>query len=139
MKKILLWSLGIVSALAITLVVHVVLVSDKQPTHLVNIQLARIDFDAPLEPEVASRLRTAVTAMDGVMHCYVNADQGTLVYGYELGQQTADAVYRRVVAVSDVPCEPFVVAESDLAGSCPAMARSGAMAHLTRWIHNLSN
>ncbi len=139
LKKLILWSLGIVAMLAVVLVAHIVAMANKPPKHLANTQLARIDFEAPLDAEAADQVRSAVQAMPGVGHCFVNAEAGTLVYSYERGQQSPETVFTRVGTISDTGCERFTVAEADLSGSCPAMANSGLMTAATNWIRNLSN
>lgn len=137
-KKIFLISAAIVLVLFAVLVVHIALVTGpKAPTHLADVQLARIDFDAPLDSAQAASVRSAVLGLPGVEHVYMNIPAGTMTYSYVCAVQDQHRVYGQVATISPVPCRAFIVEASDLAGSCPAMAQGGVQQRFSSWISEL--
>lgn len=137
LKKIFLVAFGTALLLTAALFIHLWMVSGGPRKHLSGTQLARIDFEQPIDSLQADAVRGIVQAMPGVSHAYVNVEAGTLVYSYEKDKQTSNAVFADLSARSPVPCRAFIVDAEDLATSCPAMAETGFYHTLSAWIRDL--
>ncbi|MCB0763332.1 MAG: hypothetical protein R2815_09660 [Flavobacteriales bacterium] len=137
--KILLITTATVMALFIVLVVHIQLVTKNSTKHLANIQLARIDFDAPLDATEGNAIRSGVASLAGVQHAQVNAQVGNLVYSYDRAVQDQAAVLAAVQGMTDLPCHALVVTAEAAANGCPAMTEGGLQDRLGKWIAGLLN
>lgn len=134
--KILRISLGILSALVLILVVHIYMATHKAPVHNEGMQLARIDMLQPIDSAQAINIRSHVKQITGVKSCYVNVPAGTVVYAYDLRQQSSAVVYASVASFSPVPCQQFIPNAKDLANGCPAMDHSSLEYRFANWIRS---
>ncbi len=139
LKKIFLLTGSALLLVVVALFIHIWIVAGKPAKHLAVTQLARIDFEQPLDSSQALALRSEVQGLPGVTHCYINVPDGKLVYSYDLTEQTSQAVFSRVARISPVPCKAFHVDAQDLAAGCPAMAPSGFYYTLSAWVRDLRN
>lgn len=140
LKRTLLIASGSLVLLFAVLVWHIHLVTKpKANAHLANVQLARIDFDAPLSDAEAATIRSAVDALPGVQNARVNGDHTNLVYAYDRAEQEQPTVLAVVDELTEVPCRPLVVTAEAAASGCPAMAKGGAQDRLGHWIADLIN
>ena len=135
--KILRISLGVLSALVLVLVVHIYMATHKAPVHNEGIQLARIDMLQPIDSTQAMEIRSHVKQMAGVKNCYVNVPAGTVVYAYDLRQQTSAVVYASVASFSPVPCQQFTPSAKELATGCPAMDHDSFSYRFSNWIRSI--
>jgi len=124
LKKIFFTALSIVALLGGVLAYHIYQVTRKPAGHLANVQLARMDLGMPIDHEGALELKRAVLQMEGVKHCYVNAEAGIVTYGYDRSEQTQDHVVEQVRSKTSIPVERFVVSADDLSSGCPIKPRS---------------
>ena len=132
--KILRISLGVLSALVVVLVVHIYMATHKAPVHNEGIQLARIDMLQPIDSAQAIDIRSHVKQISGVKSCYVNVPAGTVVYAYDLRQQTSAVVYASVASFSPVPCTQFVPSANDIAAGCPVLDHDSFGFRFSHWI-----
>jgi hypothetical protein len=88
--------------------------------------MARLDVAAPISDEHVAQLKSAVLQLPGVRHCFVNADAGTITYGYDRNEQTQDAVLAHVRSATELPVSQFVVSAEDMASGCPIKAPAEA-------------
>ena len=109
--------------LSTTLVAHIYMVSGK-PMVNSNLALGRIDVEDSLSEGDVARLKSIVNAMPGVHKTYVNADAGTIVFGYYNDQQNPDVVYASLSNATDYRLTKFEVSEEDLTKGCPAFDES---------------
>lgn len=141
LQRILLISGATIVALCGTLVIHIALVSkDKgSPTHLANVQLARIDFPEALPEDEAQRLQAVITAMPGVQRAQANLNDRNIVYAYDRTKQDQRAVFAQVDALTELPCQRLVVTAEAVANGCPAMVKGELHDGVGKWIAQLFN
>jgi len=119
LKRIFFFALAIVLLLGGVLAFHLHQVTSKPTGHLANIQMGRMDVEAPIDAERAAAIKSAVLQLDGVQHCFVNVEAGTVTYGYDRSKQTQDNVLDHVRSATALPVQQFVVSEADMASGCP--------------------
>ena len=124
LKKLFFTALAIVALLGGVLAYHIYQVTRKPAGHLANVQLARMDLGMPIDEEGALELKRTVLQMEGVKHCYVNADAGIITYGYDRAAQTQEHVVEHVRSTTSIPVERFVASADDLSNGCPIKPRS---------------
>lgn len=124
LKRIFFAALAIVALLGGVLAFHLYQVTSKPTGHLANVQMGRLDVEAPIDAERAAAIKSAVLQMDGVQHCFVNADAGTITYGYDRTKQTQSNILDHVRSATALPVQQFVVSAEDLASGCPIKAPS---------------
>jgi hypothetical protein len=112
---------------------------DKPVAHLANVQLARIDFTAPIAEQEGRELRSLVAGLPGVQHARFNGEAGNIVYAYDRSKQDQAAVLATVSELTNVPCRPLVVSAAEVASGCPAMEKGGTQDRLGQWIIGLLN
>lgn len=114
---------GVFVLLSAILVAHIYMVTSK-PVVNSNLALSRIDVEDSLSQADVVRLKSIVNAMPGIHKTYVNADAGTIVFGYYNDQQNPNAVYASLSNATDYRLTKFEVSDEDLTKGCPAFDES---------------
>ena len=122
--------------LSATLVAHIAMVTNKS---IVNstLNLSRIDVEDSLSEGDVANLKSKINAIPGVHKTYVNAEAGTIVYGYYKDQQNPDAVYASLSNETDYRLTKFEVSEEDLAKGCPAFDESSLTFKVGTFVQNV--
>jgi hypothetical protein len=139
MKKIilrtLLWSTVTIVLLFVVLVVHIYMVmGPSNMKYHEPMQLSRIDFIEPNDSLM--RLAEArIRANKNIKHSFINAQQGTLVYGYVPSTVDPQAIF---ASLSDMPIQakPFVADKVAVASGCPVMDKSSMTYRLGAYIQS---
>ncbi|MEX1131809.1 MAG: hypothetical protein WEC15_01165 [Flavobacteriales bacterium] len=126
LKRVFFAALAIVVLLGGVLAFHLYQVTSKPSGHLANVQMGRLDVELPMDAEGATAIKSAVLQLDGVQHCFVNAEAGTITYGYDRSKQTQDNVLAHVRATTALPVTQFVVSAEEMANGCPMKAPAEA-------------
>jgi hypothetical protein len=112
-------SLLIGGALLLGIIAFVALALRQDPVPNAQVQLSRIDFEAPLEKQEAQAVQRAVMNTAGVKHCYLNAEDGTLTFSYDLREQQNKIVLEAVQQATATNARLYQVLESAAASGCP--------------------
>lgn len=120
--------------LATSLAIHVRMAGrSAQLGHLACVQLGVIELEAPVKAETAMALKRAALSAPGVRHCYVNADAGTIAFGYDKARGTKQSVLQAVRRASPLRAALREPSAAELARSCPVRV-PGRLATWLRWI-----
>lgn len=123
-------TVSLVVILLATLAIHIYLVtpkkSDTANSDLRMRQLSRIDFKQTVDSTEAEKIRGFVQNLEGVQSTYFNAENGALVYTFEVGTQTSENVYSKVVAFGNYKAERYVVEAKEAQGGCPAHVKENS-------------
>lgn len=106
-------------ALLLGIIAFVALALRQDPVPNAQVQLSRIDFEAPLEKQEAKAIQHAVMNTAGVKHCYLNAGAGTLTFSYDLREQQNEVVLAAVQQTAATDARLYQVSESARASGCP--------------------
>lgn len=127
---------GVFVLLSATLVAHIYMVT-SEPVVNSSLNLSRIDVEDSLSKEDVAQLKSKVSAIPGVHKTYINADAGTIVYGYYNDQQNPDAVFASLSSSTDYRLTKFEVSEEDLAKGCPAFDESSITFKVGAFVQNV--
>ena len=122
--------------LSATLVAHIYMVT-QDPVVNSNLNLSRIDVEDSLSQEDVAQIKSLLNAMPGIHKTYVNADAGTIVYGYYNDQQNPDAVYASLSKSTDYRLKKFEVSEEDLVKGCPAFDENSLTFKVGTFVQNV--
>lgn len=106
-------------ALLLGMIAFLALALRQGPVPNAQVQLSRIDFEAPLEKPEAKTIQRAVMNTAGVKHCYLNAEAGTLTFSYDLREQQNKVVLAAVQQATATDALLYQVPESAAASGCP--------------------
>lgn len=141
--KIALGVLSVVGVLAITLVVHIYIVTRKPATVKNDMrvrQLSRIDFKQDITQPEADKIRGFVGGLEGVESTHFNVEDDVLVYTYAVGSQNSDDVYKKVVALGNYKADKYVVSAEAANTGCPIGAdKKSPTGKFTAFVTNLFN
>jgi len=134
--RIILIVAGVFVLLSATLVAHIYMVT-QDPVVNSNLNLSRIDVEDSLSQEDVAQIKSLLNAMPGIHKTYVNADAGTIVYGYYNDQQNPDAVYASLSKSTDYRLKKFEVSEEDLVKGCPAFDENSLTFKVGTFVQNV--
>lgn len=120
LRNILIGTVSIITTLVVGLCVHIYL-SIPDFSELPKVQLARIDFQQPIDSTEATKVKSLVSKMKGIDGVYFNVPDGVLIYSYYFEQQNAQNVYNQVVNVGKYKAQRFIVDKKLAGGGCPVM------------------
>jgi hypothetical protein len=132
--------LGAAFLLFATLVVHIaVMVHQRGPLAFATIQMARSDFQAPVDSARAQEIQKHILTLKGVKSTYCNLKDGILIYTFDNRINTAQQIYDEAIKTSGIPSVRYTVSKKDLARGCPVMNNSSFYGKLTAIISKVVN
>ena len=139
-KKIMLGVLSITLIFVAVLFVHIYMVSNKHQVNPNERQLSRIDFKQNINASEASKISAFVRSLPGVDATFFNAQDGILVYTYQLNKQNSMHVFAKLMAFGHYKAERYVVSADAAKSGCPAgMQNLGMMASINKYATQLFN
>lgn len=142
-KKI---KIGIISLLGIgfllfaVLIVHIaIMVDNNEPLPMATIQMARADFQEPIDSLDAQYIKQKITLLQGVKSTYFNLKDEILIYTFDNRVNSAQNIYDKAIKTAGFSVERYTVSEEDLARGCPAMSDNSFYGNLTALVSNVIN
>ena len=140
MKKIIirvvLCLVAVLVILSAVLAVHIYQVTRPSGNNHTNWQLARVDFNTPMDSVEAKTIRSYFYQIEGVKQAYVNAKEGNVVYAYTPGTLEQETVNTHLKSKTELPFE-FYVANASGAEACPVINKKSPMYRLGLMFRNL--
>lgn len=126
-RKMIRWTvitLSVFVVLFFALGIHLYYVTDNfyQPKGP-QLQLARIDFQQPVDSLQGAEIQRCVNNIDGVQKSYFNLHDDILVYSFYAGEQNTEQVYNLLMHSGAYEARRFVVDETQAAAGCPVMGK----------------
>lgn len=132
--------LGLGFLLFLTLVVHIaVMVYHKGPLPFEHVQMARVDFQKPLDSVQIASLETQLLAQKGVKTSYFNTKDDNLVYTFDNRQNSSQKIYQEIFQSGALSAKRYTVSADDLAKGCPVMNNNSFYGKLTSVISKAIN
>lgn len=132
--------LGVAFLLFATLIIHIaVMVHHRGPLTFATIQMARSDFQAPVDSAQAQQIQKNILALNGVKSTYFNLKDGIVIYTFDNRINTAQQIYDKAIKTSGIPAERYTVSEMDLAKGCPVMNNNSFYGKLTAVVSKFVN
>ena len=139
-RWILLGAFGLVCLLFFTLVVHIaVMVYHKGSLPFEHIQMARVDFNAPLDSARIDALQADLLAQNGVKSSFFNTGDHNVVYTFDNRLNSSQNIYRNIFQQASIGAKPYIVSTGDLARGCPVMDNNSFYGKLTAVISKAIN
>ncbi len=137
MKKVLIWSAGVLGLLIIGLVIHIYSVTTNVRQDQRLRALARVDFLQDIDSLEANKIKAFARQIGGVEGTYFNVKDNILVYGYYPAKTDKQTVYDHIMAQGDYQAKPFVVSAEDAKSGCPVMGSKGFMKRAVVYYYNM--
>jgi cell division protein FtsX len=118
-KKIAIWSASIFIVLFVVLIIHILMVTKPVVYDNADLQLSRIDFKQDIDSLEANKIKHFVMTLPGIENVAFNDKDEILIYGYRLGQQSSDNVYKKLIEFGNYKAEKYVVSAEQLNTGCP--------------------
>jgi copper chaperone CopZ len=132
--------LGLAFLLFATLIVHVVvMVKGKPPLAMATIQMARADFQEPVDASGAAAIQNNIKKLPGVKDTYFNVKDHIVTYTYDNKLNSAQNIYDAAIGNSGYKSRRYLVSRSDLAKGCPVMNSNSFYGKLTDIISGIVN
>jgi len=133
-------TLGTACLLFLTLVIHIaVMVYHKAPLPFAYVQMARTDFNTPLDSIQTVTLKKELKAQNGIKSIYFNAKDHNVVYTFDNRLNSASNIYQHAIARTHLNARPYLVSDKDLENGCPVMNNHSFYGKLTAVISKAIN
>ena len=130
---------GTFIVLFLILVAHI---ATAKPVHYDNasMQISRIDFEAPIDVAMASKIKRDLKSIPGVRSERLNRETGTLVYFHDNKIADSKTIYSELMRRGPYSAKRFTVPEEVAARQvCPAMPKDGIAYRFSSGIQKLFN
>lgn len=132
--------LGIAFLLFAVLIVHIaVMVHQKGELPLATVQMARADFQAPIDSVQALQIQHDIQTLNGVKSTYFNVKDDIVIYTFDNRRNTAQDIFDKAIKTSGFPVVRYTVSEKDLAKGCPVMNDNSFYGKLTAVVSKFVN
>lgn len=131
---------GIAFLFFATLIVHIVImVKNKAPLANATIQMARADFNEPIDAIAATKIQNEIKMQAGVKSTYFNSNSNILVYTFDNRANDAQDIYNNAIKNSGFASERHIVSAEDATKGCPAMDNKSFYGKLTKVVTSIVN
>jgi hypothetical protein len=118
-KKIVIWSISIFIVLFVVLIIHILMVTKPVVYDNSDLQLSRIDFKQDIDSLEGNKIRHFIATLPGIENSSFNEKDNILVYGFRLGKQNSETVFKKLIEFGNYKAERFVVSEAQMNSGCP--------------------
>ncbi len=132
MKKLIYFTLAILSVLGVVLALHIYDVTNPDGKTDLR-QLARIDITDTISETEASRLRTSINAVDGVSHAYINRDSKRLIFSFNPNTHQSEKIFSELSRSTPHDLKLYQPSAEMAAAGCPAIANGGLTDQIVSW------
>ena len=137
-KIIALSLLGVSVLLFVVLLVHIVIMVKKEgQMPNATLQLARVDFEQPMDSSLVVNIEKKVKSMDGVKNTYYNYTSNILVYGYDNRVNNSKNIFNKAIKKQGFIAHPYVVSAIQANSGCPAMGKNSFYTKITKIIYKI--
>lgn len=132
--------LGLVFLFFLVLIVHIgIMVHERGPIAMATVQMARADFQKPVDSMQAQQIQTQIKAQKGVKSTYFNIKDGIVIYTFDNRENTAGSIYKKAIKTFSIPSARYTVSKEDLANGCPVMNNNSFYGKLTAVVSKVVN
>ncbi|HEY4205526.1 MAG TPA: hypothetical protein VGM31_01895 [Puia sp.] len=118
-KRIVFWTISVIAVLAITLALHIYMVTRYKPADAYTRAMARIDIRQPVTPADAGRITAWLYQQKGVDHVLVNPQTSIVVFTFFPIKTSADRIVSGFKAELPYKAQRFVPSDGGLMSGCP--------------------
>ena len=132
--------LGIAVIFVATLLIHIVImVKNKVPLANATIQMARADFNEPVDSMSAIKIQNDIKKQAGIKSTYFNLNSNILVYTFDNRDNDADQIYNAAIKNSGYSSQRHIVSAEDAANGCPVIDNKSFYGKLTNVVTSIVN
>ncbi|MFD2033493.1 heavy-metal-associated domain-containing protein [Belliella marina] len=123
-KRIIIGCLILISALVVTLAVHIYIVTQPKANQGPNLTMSRFDFESELDSLESAKLKALTRQLDGIKDVRVNMKSGHMVCLYDRNKQAPRDIISHIDQDFYLQASLYQPSEEMLAQSCPAINKN---------------
>lgn len=132
--------LGVAVLFFAVLLVHIVImVKNRPPVENATIQMARADFNEPIDATAATKIQNEIKEQPGVKSTYFNSKTNILVYTFDNRDNDAQDIYNKTIKNSGFASVRKIYSAEESKTGCPVMDNNSFYGKLTKVVTSIVN
>lgn len=132
--------IGIAFLFFLVLIIHIaVMVRDRPPIANATIEMARVDFNAPVDSSSIIAIQEKVKQLKGVRSTYYNYKNRILIYTFDNRVNNAQKIYDNAIRSSQFPSKRIIVSAAEAKQGCPVIDNKSFYGKLTALVAKVVN
>jgi len=131
---------GLAFLFSAALLIHIaIMVKGRQPIANATIQMARVDFQVPLDSLEALKIQEDLKSVKGVRSTYFNFKNHILIYTFDNRLNNAQGIYDETIKNSGFPSDRHIVSAKEATQGCPVINNNSFYGKLTAMVSKVVN